>query len=175
MTFKHNLFFCGQYVTVFGPKDPKQATRLFIKYVANQLGESQVSLGYIYQLTPFYKGPVDGRAYIAFSTLRFFLQLSYNKKFILKCDEFFSQSLPVPPPVVVSHKPENSFSPKYQTTRHVQPRSQSDMTISKWSKQSETVHSKDTNFHHKFTEAVPIITFLLATMGIFGSVAAALI
>lgn len=175
MTFKHDLFFCGQYVTVFGPKDPEQATRLFIKYVASQLGEDLVSLGYLYQLSPYYSGKVDGRAYIAFTTLRYFLQLSYKTLYVLPCDEFFSQSrysCPVPPPM---RKRENSHSPNVHKTPVYPPNLRSDTTTSSYEKLSKLARWQVTSFLHKFGEVAPTITFLLVMMGVFGSVAAALI
>ena len=175
MTFKHNLFFCGQYVTVYGPKDPETATRLFIKYVASQLGEDLVSLGYLYQLSPYYSGKVDGRAYIAFTTLRYFLQLSYKTLYVLPCDEFFSSQLylPVPPPPM--RKQENSHSPNVHKTPAYPPKLRSDTTTSSLERLSKRAHWQVTNFLHRFGEAAPTITFLLVMMGIFGSVAAALI
>lgn len=178
MTHLHKLFICGSYVQVYGPKDPIQTMRLFINYMASQLGESPVSLGYLYQLTPYYTGKIDGRAYLAFATFRYFMHLtSYQKCYVLKCDEFFSQCYlsVVVPRSMVKVQQENSRLPEFQLTQISPPKSQLVGITSKSSKSSKMAHSKAIHLVRKFGEALPTITFLLTIMGVFGLVGSLLI
>lgn len=178
MIHLHKLFICGSYVHVYGPKDPIQTMRLFINYMACQLGENPVSLGYLYQLTPYYTGKIDGRAYLAFATFRYFMHLtSYQKCIVLKCDEFFSQcySPVIVPQSMVKAQQENLHLLAYQSTQISPPKSQSVGITLKSSKSSKMAHSRVTHLVKKFGEALPTITFLLTITAVFGLVGSLLI